>query len=317
MKRIAILAKIAILATLASCNTDELCYSHPHVGDFVVRYDWSRCPDANPASMAAYFYPADGQGAHVAYNFSGRDGGNAHLLCGDYLALGLNSDHEYWARMRNEHDIDLFEILTGDVAVLPALGIDVNSLPPSRSEASERMAMTPDGPLYNHRKDDVAVTEANAMQTVTFYPEEVTCRYTVTITDVTNIKYLHNGQIDGTISGMAEGFMHGRHAPSDVAVTMPFVLTPDNATNTIRSRFLTLGRCDMTAAHTVTVYVIFDDQSARYYTYDVTDQVRRAPDPRNVDIVISGLELPKPIVNGGGFRPNVTDWVNEDEHIQM
>lgn len=309
---------IASLLLLTACNTDELCYDHPHVGDFAVKYDWSKCPDANPGSMAAYFYPLEGEGGHVACNFTGREGGKAHLSCGSYQAIGLNSDHEDWARMRNEHDIELFEIYTADVVALQAFGIDVRALPPSRDDAGLRMAMAPSGPLYSHRKDDIAVTESNAMQTVTFYPEEATCHYTVTITDVTNIKYLRNRQIDGSISGMAEGFAHGRQAPTDVPVSMPFVLTPDNASSSMHAQFLTLGCCaEASAPNIVTIYVIFDDASAQYYTFDVTAQVRNAPDPHHVDIVISGLSLPKPIVNGGGFRPSVTDWINQTEEIVM
>lgn len=317
MKKIATLAMIAILATLASCNTDELCYDHPHVGETIVRFDWSRCPDAAPASVATYFFTPDRQ-ENLRYNFGGRDGGKVNLPYGSYSALGLNSDHNSWARMRYVHDIDAFEIYTEDVATLRGLGLDVHSLPSTRANNEQRMAKTPEGRLYNHRLDNIDVNENTEGQTITFYPEEVTCHYTITVTDVENIKYLHGSPIDGTLSGMAEGFCHGKHSPTSTPVTMPYVLVPDEASNTLRGSFLTFGRPnDASISHTAIIYVIFDDGTAQYYSYDVSNQVRNAPDPLHVDIVINGIKLPKPIVNGGGFSPDVKEWNDQSEEIQM
>lgn len=51
--------------------------------------------------------------------------------------------------------------------------------------------------------------------------------------------------------------------------------------------------------------------------YDVTDQIHSAPDQRNVHIVLDGLPLPKPIVNGGGFQPSVDEWQSVDVDIEM
>ena len=69
--------------------------------------------------------------------------------------------------------------------------------------------------------------------------------------------------------------------------------------------------------HTLTVYAVLADGSKWYYTYDVTDQIHSAPDPRNVHIVLDGLPLPKPIVNGGGFQPEVEDWQTVPIDIEM
>lgn len=69
--------------------------------------------------------------------------------------------------------------------------------------------------------------------------------------------------------------------------------------------------------HTLTVYAVLADGSKWYYAYDVTDQIHSAPDPRNVHIVLDGLPLPKPIVNGGGFQPEVEDWQTVPIDIEM
>ncbi len=45
------------------------------------------------------------------------------------------------------------------------------------------------------------------------------------------------------------------------------------------------------------------------YQFDVSDQVREAPDPFNVSICIRGLELPdKPGVDSGGMDAGVDGW---------
>lgn len=60
------------------------------------------------------------------------------------------------------------------------------------------------------------------------------------------------------------------------------------------------------------------DGSKFYKTFDVTEQIHTAADPRNIEILIDGLELPKPIINGGGFNPDVSEWgEGEDVEIQM
>ena len=69
--------------------------------------------------------------------------------------------------------------------------------------------------------------------------------------------------------------------------------------------------------HTLTVYAVLSDESKWYYTYDVTDQIHSAPDRRDVHIVLDGLPLPKPIVNGGGFQPDVDDWQSVNVDIEM
>lgn len=81
---------------------------------------------------------------------------------------------------------------------------------------------------------------------------------------------------------------------------------------------LAFGHCAATQnAHQLTIYAVLADESKWYYTYDVTDQIHSAPDQRNVHIVLDGLPLPKPIVNGGGFQPSVDEWQSVDVDIEM
>ena len=59
------------------------------------------------------------------------------------------------------------------------------------------------------------------------------------------------------------------------------------------------------------------DGSKWYHSFDVTQQVTDAPDPKHVHIVINGLDLPQPISEGGGFVPSVNAWNDINISLKM
>lgn len=191
-------------------------------------------------------------------------------------------------------------------------------MPRVRGTADERVVQTP-GMLYNDRLNDINFSNVSSDTTIVFTPREAVCHYTVTITDVENMKYINGVQIDATLSGLAEGFYHGSHSPTSNPATMPFILSVDKQReNTLYSEFLTFGACpESKPDNYVSLYLVYGDGEATHFVYDVTDQVRNAPDPSHVDIVIKGLVIPKPIVNGGGMHPSVNEWQDVDIPIKM
>ena len=64
----------------------------------------------------------------------------------------------------------------------------------------------------------------------------------------------------------------------------------------------------------LSLYVWLADGRKFCYGFDVSGQTRAAADPLNVDIVVSGLELPEPV--GGGFDVSVDGWVTTIINIQ-
>ena len=81
--------------------------------------------------------------------------------------------------------------------------------------------------------------------------------------------------------------------------------------STLTADFWVFGQIGLDGpVHQLVIYVIMADGSKNYYTFDVTRQVDDAADPRDVHILLDGLPLPKPIVNGGGFHPTVDEWQN-------
>lgn len=281
-----------------------------------VVFDWDNAPDATPSSMLSYFYSDEGN--LLTYTFPGRDGDEISIPSGKYCGVSLNGDISEWASMRNTDDPDMFEITTRNAEQLEGYGLMSRSLPRAEGAENERMAMTP-RMLWSDRQDDINIPSNSDKDIyITFTPDDNLCHYTVDILHVKNMEYLHGAAVDATLSGMAESALIGRRVTGDTPVTMPFLLTPDSSTQSLHSEYLTFGECNTNkVAHYLTVYMYITDGTKWYKTFDVTDQVTEAPDPRNVHIVIDGIDLPKPITGSGGFVPDVNDWNDINIDLQM
>lgn len=301
---------VATALSLGSCRHKDISFENNDRVKVYVEFDWRNAPDANPTSMLTYFYPTVGSEEKLIYTFADRDGGEISLPYGNYSALAINGDNNYWASFRNTDGIDNFEVYTKDAEQLEGYGLATHNLPRAKGTESERLAKTP-GMIWSDRSDGVELPEDfEGEKTITFYPDEKVCHYTVDVVDVKNLSNLHGAAIDATLSGMAEGYLHGKQTTTDVAVTMPFTLSPQSDSNSLHSEFLTFGECaTIRVRHLLTLYMYLTDGSKWYQTFDVTDQVTQAPDPRHVHIIITGLNLPQPITGSGeGFKPDVNDW---------
>lgn len=312
----AILGLVTVLG-LTSCNHKDL-FEEVNFGSHInVVFDWRYAPDGDPASMGLMMFDTDGANP-INFNFQNKTGGTIRLPFSDYIAVCMNNDDTDWAVTESTDRIDDIKISTGDATVLQAAGLVSRALPRARDAEDERMAKTP-GMLWTDRVDSISLPVTDKVHTITLYPEERICRYTVDIYDVTNISNLSGSEIDATISGMAEGFHPGREKTTETYATMAFILTPDEQTNSLHAEFLTFGETEAAEKpHTLSLYMITEDGNKWHYTADVTSQVSEAPDPRNVHIVIRGVNLPSkgdPIT--GGVTADVNDWqtVNIDLHM--
>ena len=134
---------------------------------------------------------------------------------------------------------------------------------------------------------------------------------------MSNLKYISPDGVSGALTGMSGGMLVGRNELTSDPVTVPFGVVSDG-TSTLTADFLVFGQTGPEdPVHKLVIYVIMSDGSRNYYTIDVTWQVDGAPDPRDVHIMLDGLPLPKPIVNGGGFHPTVDEWQNVDVDVPM
>ncbi|MDE7459916.1 MAG: DUF5119 domain-containing protein [Paramuribaculum sp.] len=312
------LSAIISATSLTSCHHKDLLYDEPLTNDIEVVFDWRNAPDAQPNSMALYMFDEE-SGVPLRYIFTGRDGGTINLPFGRYNSLCMNADNTDWAVQQSTGDIEQFKTITTDVHVLPAHQIAIQSLPAGRADETERVAATP-GMMWGHRVDGFEFRYTDTHKVLTMYPVEAVCHYTVDILDVKNIDALDETSVDATISGMAEGYLHGKGIASPEKVTNPFILTGNSREDKLSSEFLTFGRPSQPAddlTHTLTIYAILADGSKWCYTADVTDQVRDAPDPHHVHIILRNLTLPRNVqhTEGGAFNVDIDQW--QTEHINL
>lgn len=309
-------AAAAVLAAATSCEHKELCYDHSDAVDVEVVFDWCNAPDASPESMSLYLFPAGGEA--LRYEFTDCRGGTIRVPVGSYEALCLNSDTEN-VTYRNAERRETFEVTTRTADLLSGLsvlGVLSDGVPRVDGTESERVILPPDM-LWSDYAESVELKPTAGTPTVTLSPEMSICRYTVEIRNAANLKYVSG--ISGSLSSMAESLYPGVgcDATCKTGATIPFDAAVSADKSTVTGELFAFGCPSARKTHTLTVYAVLSDESKWYYTYDVTDQIHSAPDRRDVHIVLDGLPLPKPIVNGGGFQPDVDDWQSVNVDIEM
>ena len=303
MKKILFYLFAALAAvTAVSCEHKDLCYDHTHTVNVRVVFDWRNAPDAAPETMSLYLFPKTG-GEPLRYEFTDRRGGTISVPFGAYDALGLNSDTETLL-FRNIGFSGTFEVYTREANLLSALGVRADDAPRAEGAQDERAVAQPDL-LWCDSAKEIELKQSAAGRTITLYPAVTVRNYTVEIRDAENLKYVTG--LSGSLSGMAGGLLVDAKEPTSDAATLPFAAAAETETS-ITGGLRTFGPCAAGDAHKLVIYAVLGNGEKWYYTYDVTEQVRQAPDPYNVRIVLDGLPLPKPLDNGGGFRPGVDGW---------
>lgn len=316
-KIIILLLLSSLTLALSSCRHKDLYIIDEPTQHLYVLFDWRNAPDANPESMAMYIYDSDFLNPE-RYIFSNRFGGETKVTYGTHHALCFNADNTSWAHFDTPENHHTFSISTLDAGELAAQGLMASTLPRAKSAEDERMAATPQM-LWGSSTTNIKISPKNGNDTIKFFPEELVCHYIVDIYDVDNLKGVNSTTVDAGLSGMAEGVNVSRNKGTDNTATMVFALNSDGK-DSLHGEFLTFGECENTkASHILTVYAILVDGSKWCYTFDVSNQIYTAPDPRHVHIIVRGLPLPEPPPGGGGAAliPNVNDWQIVNIRLQM
>lgn len=276
-----------------------------------VVFDWSNAPDTQAGTMVLYLYSEE----HDPMNhwFNNPYGGTISSYAGKHTAICHSNDDPYGHHLRNHHDHHEFEIYTDNTALLLGQGISTTGIPRAKGTEDEPLRMTP-SMIYGAQDLNIDLHPSNLTQTVTLYPEELVCRYTVEFAEVENLQNA-DLRIDASISSLAGGYYPGRMSPTSEAVSHTFTLVADDELKSLRSEFYTFGLPDgEELPHQICVYIALKNRTGNFYTFDVSDQVNKAPDPRNVNITIYGLKLPEipdtppPTPPEGGMSVEIDTW---------
>lgn len=329
--------QLAMLA-LVGCHHKELCLHHPHEVILKVEFDWRNSPDANPQGMCAFFYPVDG-GSPRRFDFKGTKGGEIEITVGQYNVIFYNNDTEA-ILFGNTNKFEKHQAYTRDGGLFePIYGSAAAPGPKSEGAKDERVVITPEmlwggtslnvditdtGISYNCvpvKEEDNYVTVTKEEHVIVLYPSDQMCLYSYEIRNVQNIKYAT--QMSASLCSMAGGMTFATEKLNTEGVTLPLPAVLDKETSTVYGEFYTFGHSpDNPAPHRMLLYVWMNSGDKFYFgegseKFNVTSQIHNAPNPRRVHIIIEGLDLPKPIVNGGGYNPSVDDWDEVLEDIIM
>ena len=285
-----LLTAITILS-LWSCTHKDLNEDAPTTiaDDVEVVFDWSKAPDKEAKTMVLYLYSDEHN--MMDYSFNNPDGGMIRTYAGPHTAVCHSNDDPYGHRLRNHHSHDEIEIYTDDTAVLVGQGIATRGIPRAKGTEDEPLRNTP-SMIYGAQNREVDLKVTAFEQKLSLYPEELICRYKVELLEVENLKSA-DLRIDGTLSSLAGGYYPGKMEPTSESVSHTFTLSADLAKNSLEAEFLTFGvPAGEEKHHMLCLYIALKDKTGSLYTFDVSDAVNQATDPRNVLIRIYGVKLP-------------------------
>ncbi len=279
-------ALICALVSLSSCIHKELDTLTPMANNVEVVFDWQKAPNHNAHSMSLYLFK-DGKRSDY-HTFRTHTGGTIQAGVGNYDGICLNEDDIYSFVISGHDKYETFKVTTKEQETLSAMGIPTRGIPRADGEA---IRMAP-ARFWGTGLTDINLLYTDEKQTVTLYPEELVCRYTVDILDVQKLGNAE-AKFDASLSALAEGVYPGMRSVTEEAVSFSFVLSANKANNRLSSTFYTFGVPTGEAKkHILSLYFILKDGTGKVYNIDVTKQVNEASNPRDVRIVLQGLVLP-------------------------
>ena len=280
--------------------------------------------------MTVLFYNEDNPSAEpIRYDLPGRDGGTVRLQPGTWRAMAYNYDTET-ILYRGMGSIATLEAYTRLSSIEEGTQLSRADMPRAPSTENEPVILEPD-PLWACTSKTFTLTlddathkheTAYTQHTITLYPTTRVCEVTVTIHNVPNLQY--TGQFAGALSGLASSvWIESAQRGSGIA-TQAFTATVTDNT-TLEMKFRIFGHCPHADEgdirnHILSVYAILADGTQWFYNEDVTDQMHdltKNPDQVHIYLDLYDLPVPKPIVNGSGFRPTIDGWQGEEIEVTM
>lgn len=297
---------------LSSCEQKELCYDHNHASNVKVTFDWEQHPNANPASMCFYLFPREEGERTLKREFIGKNGGIAQALVGvSYTALGFNSDARNTS-FRNNIRTNSIEASSKDAGTIDRIGISASLLPRAKGTEGERMSMEADSIYSGASEKDILISleENDRGDTckITLSPKRRFCTYRLKIMNIANQQNL-SSSIAGSISGLAGGINLSTGEKTEAKVTVPFAVGTTNE-STLEGQLRCYGNSPSEdAANYLVIYTMLKDGTKWCYIYDVTKQIKEAPNPYEVEIVLDKLlqhSIPMVVVTAIGLRLTTT-----------
>lgn len=313
---------LLLACLLTGCEYKDLCYDHHmHAAMLKVTFNWQKAPDHTAKSMTVLFYNLEKPSQQpIRYDYP-LTGGTATLEPGRWRAVAYNYDTEA-ILYRNMGDANAIEAYTRQSSIEEGTQLSRAGMPRADGTEVEPVILEPD-PLWGCASEAFTLNVDEHDAELVLYPEPRYQVITINITDVPNLKY--TGSFGGALSGLAASRFMASGAVSEQKATQAFsVSRADESTLTMKMNVF--GHCPhlsegIANEHLLTIYAILADGAKWYYTLDVTNEIHHAtqqnPEGGDITITVDGLPVPKPIVNGSGFKPTIDGWQGVEIEIGM
>ncbi len=287
-----------------------------------VAFDISECPDASPEGMALFLFPENG-GTPWRFDFSGTKGGVIDIPPGNYSVIAYNND-TYRTQILNPDSYSACAFSTPEAGVFDGLNsLTRESIPGGPPEGSETVAKEPQimwcGSIPTvsvSDNNDLSFSRSETPSDSVSYPiltvplRQATPSVTVNAEKVGNLVDVN--KLCAVLTGMAREYSCSELRPSGKMTTIPFAINrPDPKSESLTGHLMTFGKNDFNIPSYVLIYVWLNDGQKFYYKFDVTEQIRKAPDPLNILIELSPINIPDAIggePGQGGMDVGVDGW---------
>ncbi len=276
---------------LAGCRQKDLiCSLEPMIVG--VEFDWQNAEGADPEGMTLLFFPVEESSQPWRFDISGCNGGDIEILPGRYRVLAFNNDLpgvEFT-------DKDSFDGFSAMVRIV-----------------SDTLA-APTGLLLSADLTDVGIRNTlGRRQTLTLTPDSLSTIYHIRLDSVSGTERIKTAK--AVLQGLARSvcLQLKCNSSESCCVVAPLQISSDDRSvlETVTTGF---GTPDIPAPRIGLEVIVTTSHAVYKKFFDVTDQVMNCKHPRNVNINITGLDIPAadtPVNPGGedvGISVGVDGW---------
>ncbi|MGL5790254.1 MAG: DUF5119 domain-containing protein [Bacteroidales bacterium] len=288
-----------LLVVLSSCHNKDLCPECDRETAIEVKFDWSAVSDV-PEGMTVLFYNMQNELVYTFNNVSPH-GQLIRIDAGNYRVACYNNDTEY-VEWSGEANLDSLQVYTRKTQAPQASKKATIVLP------DEELVEAPDflcGALLSEKE---ILAYVDYTQIVLLKPQPLLDSYTYSVSNIENGQYV--SKTAATLTGLSKRYYLGDPMHQNGIVSMTFGDNDlINNKQTAVGDMYNLGYYHNLANRNYLILYIWSPGGNLRATFDVTDQVRKAPDPHHVHIIIdTKIVVSPPIDDNDGLDPSVDEW---------
>lgn len=274
-----------------ACRQKELLYTGEPT-KVMVDFDWQKAEGADPEGMTLIFFPADESSQLWRFDIPGRDGGEVELLSGRYRVLAYNSD-------------------------LPGIGFtDTDSYNEYSAIALNKndSIASPTGMLYAaHLSTALVFNTEGCTPVISLSPDSLSTVYHIRLDSVSGTERIKTAT--AVLKGVARSVCLRLQCNSAeyCSVSAPLLISQERR-SILETVITGFGNPDIPEPRMDLEVTVTTSHGKYRKTFNVTDQVMNSKYARNVDINITGLDIPAadtPVTPGGddvGISVGVDGW---------